>query len=91
MSKKYTTAIVGATGAVGQKIIEQLVKRSFPFSNLKLLASKKSAGKQIDIDGKIYTIEEATPEAFEGVDIAFFSAGALFQKHWLRKLVREAL
>ncbi|MER2262598.1 MAG: aspartate-semialdehyde dehydrogenase [Psychrobacillus sp.] len=80
MSQKYTTAIVGATGAVGQKIMEQLVKRSFPFTNLKLLASKRSAGKQVELDGRTYTIEEATPEAFEGVDIAFFSAGGSISK-----------
>lgn len=80
MSQKFTTAIVGATGAVGQKIIEKLVERSFPFADLKLLASKKSAGKQIEVNGKNYTIEEATPEAFEGVDIAFFSAGGSISK-----------
>lgn len=80
MSQKFTTAIVGATGAVGQKIIEKLVERSFPFAELKLLASKKSAGKQIEVNGKNYTIEEATPEAFEGVDIAFFSAGGSISK-----------
>jgi len=80
MSQGYTVAIVGATGAVGQKIIEKLVERSFPYKTLKLLASKKSAGKQVEISGSSYTIEEATPEAFEGVDIAFFSAGGSISK-----------
>ena len=80
MSQKYTIAVVGATGAVGQKIIEKLVERSFPYSNLKLLASKNSAGKKVEIDGFTYTIEEATPESFEGVDIAFFSAGGSISK-----------
>ncbi len=80
MSQKYTTAVVGATGAVGQKIIEKLVERNFPYGELKLLASKNSAGKQIDINGVTYTIEEAVPEAFEGVNIAFFSAGGAISK-----------
>ena len=80
MSQGYTVAVVGATGAVGQKIIEKLVARSFPYARLKLLASKKSAGKQVEVNGDYYTIEEATPEAFEGVDIAFFSAGGSVSK-----------
>ncbi|QUG41136.1 aspartate-semialdehyde dehydrogenase [Psychrobacillus sp. INOP01] len=80
MSQGYTVAIVGATGAVGQKIIEKLVERSFPYTTLKLLASKKSAGKQVEVNGSSYTIEEATPEAFEGVDVAFFSAGGSISK-----------
>lgn len=80
MSQGYTVAVVGATGAVGQKIIEKLVERSFPYANLKLLASKNSAGKEVEVNGLTYTIEEATPEAFEGVHIAFFSAGGSISK-----------
>jgi len=80
MSQGYTVAIVGATGAVGQKIIEKLVERSFPYKTLKLLASKRSVGKEVNVDGRSYTIEEATPVAFEGVDIAFFSAGGSISK-----------
>ncbi|WP_144509207.1 aspartate-semialdehyde dehydrogenase [Bacillus sp. FJAT-22090] len=80
MSQGYTVAVVGATGAVGQKIIEKLIERSFPYSNLKLLASTRSAGKEMEVKGSTYTIEEATPESFEGVDIAFFSAGGSISK-----------
>ncbi|SDM57034.1 aspartate semialdehyde dehydrogenase [Psychrobacillus sp. OK028] len=80
MSQGYTVAVVGATGAVGQKIIEKLVDRSFPFATLKLLASKKSAGKEVEVNGSTYIIEEATPASFEGVDIAFFSAGGSISK-----------
>lgn len=80
MSQGFTVAVVGATGAVGQKIIEKLVERSFPYTKLKLLASKRSAGKQIEVKGSTYTIEEATPESFEGVDVAFFSAGGAISK-----------
>lgn len=75
MTKELTVAIVGATGAVGTKMKEQLIKRKFPIKHIKFLASAKSAGKEIEFNGKTYIIEEATPESFEGVDVALFSAG----------------
>ncbi|MBG9455230.1 aspartate-semialdehyde dehydrogenase [Lysinibacillus sphaericus] len=75
MTKQLTVAVVGATGAVGTKMMEQLIKRNFPIGDIKFLASARSAGKSIDFNGKTYTIEEATPEAFEGVNVALFSAG----------------
>ncbi|MDN4494301.1 aspartate-semialdehyde dehydrogenase [Ureibacillus aquaedulcis] len=75
MAKELTVAIVGATGAVGTKMKEQLLKRNFPIKHIKFLASARSAGTEIEFGGNTYTIEEATPEAFEGVDVALFSAG----------------
>lgn len=75
MTKQLTVAVVGATGAVGSKMMEQLIKRKFPIGNIKFLASARSAGKSIKFNGQTYTIEEATPEAFEGVNVALFSAG----------------
>ncbi|KMY29595.1 aspartate-semialdehyde dehydrogenase [Lysinibacillus xylanilyticus] len=75
MTKQLTVAVVGATGAVGTKMMEQLIKRNFPIGDIKFLASARSAGKPIEFNGKSYTIEEATPEAFEGVNVALFSAG----------------
>jgi len=75
MAKQLTVAVVGATGAVGTTMMEQLAKRKFPVGKLKLLASKRSAGNELEFAGQTYTIEEATPEAFEGVDVALFSAG----------------
>ncbi|MDM5232289.1 aspartate-semialdehyde dehydrogenase [Lysinibacillus pakistanensis] len=75
MTKQLTVAVVGATGAVGTKMMEQLIKRNFPIGAIKFLASARSAGKPIEFNGKTYTIEEATPEAFEGVNVALFSAG----------------
>ena len=75
MTKQLTVAVVGATGAVGSKMMEQLIKRKFPIDHIKFLASARSAGKPIEFNGKTYTIEEATPEAFEGVNVALFSAG----------------
>ncbi|CEG26847.1 aspartate-semialdehyde dehydrogenase [Bacillus sp. B-jedd] len=70
-----TIAVVGATGAVGQQIIETLTKRDFPYKKLVLLSSARSAGKKVNVGGKEFVIEEAKPESFEGIDIALFSAG----------------
>jgi len=69
-------AIVGATGAVGVEILRVLERRNFPVASLKLLASKRSVGKTLEFRGKPYKVEELTADAFKGVDIAFFSAGA---------------
>ena len=68
-------AIAGVTGAVGQEFLRIIEERKFPFDTLKMLASHRSAGKQIDFMGKTYTVEELTADSFEGVDIALFSAG----------------
>lgn len=77
MAKKssYNVAVVGATGAVGQKIIQILQDRKFPVDTLKPLSSKRSAGKKLTFNGEEVTIEEATTNSFENIDIAFFSAG----------------
>ena len=74
--KKYNVAILGATGAVGQEFLNLIEERNFPFAELKLLASKRSAGKKIQFMGKEYTVEAATDASFEGVDIALFAGGA---------------
>jgi aspartate-semialdehyde dehydrogenase len=73
--KKYNVAVVGATGMVGQTLVQVLEERNFPVGQLKLLASARSANTQVEVGGRTYTVEEACPEAFEGVDVAFFSAG----------------
>lgn len=75
MTKKLNVAVVGATGAVGSKMMEKLIERKFPIASIKFLASARSAGKQIEFNGENYTIEEAKPESFEGIDLALFSAG----------------
>ncbi|MCH5285563.1 MAG: aspartate-semialdehyde dehydrogenase, partial [Akkermansiaceae bacterium] len=75
MTSHPRVAIVGATGAVGVEILSCLETRAFPLSSLKLLASRRSAGKQVLFRGQTHTIEELTPDSFAGVDIALFSAG----------------
>jgi aspartate-semialdehyde dehydrogenase len=71
-----TVAVVGATGVVGRTMIQILNEREFPVGDLRLLASGRSAGRTIFADGRNLEIGEAVPEAFDGVDIALFSAGA---------------
>lgn len=85
----YNVAVVGATGAVGQKMLETLAKRKFPINELKLLSSKRSAGKTLTYNNQTYTVEEATPESFEGVDIALFSAGGGVSKKFAPEAVKR--
>ena len=71
----YTVAVVGATGAVGSQMIKMLEESSLPIDKIRYLASARSAGKVLQFKGQDITIEETTETAFEGVDIALFSAG----------------
>ena len=70
---KKNIAIVGATGSVGTLVRELLLERNFPCGEVRLLASKKSAGKQIDFDGRNLTVQATEPSAFDGVDIVIGS------------------
>lgn len=74
--KKVNLAIVGVTGAVGQEFLKLIEERKFPFADLKMLASSRSAGKKINFMGKEYTVEETTENSFDGVDIALFAGGS---------------
>ena len=74
--REYNVAILGATGAVGQEFIRMIEERNFPYKQLKLLASHRSAGKQISVNGMAHTVEEATAHSFEGIDIALFAGGS---------------
>jgi aspartate-semialdehyde dehydrogenase len=68
-------AVVGATGAVGRTMTQVLVEHGVPYTELRLLASERSAGTTVTVAGTDHMVGLATPEAFEGVDIALFSAG----------------
>jgi aspartate-semialdehyde dehydrogenase len=82
MRRAPNIAIAGVTGAVGQEFLAILEQRNFPFAQLKLLASARSAGKPITFKGKTYTVEELTADSFAGIDIALFSAGGSISKQF---------
>ena len=79
-NKSYRVGIVGATGAVGQELIALLQAHSFPLAELRPLASARSAGRSIDFGNKKIVVQEATGEAFAGLDLAFFAAGTSVTK-----------
>ncbi len=85
----YNVAVVGATGAVGQKMLETLEDRNFPINQLKLLSSSRSAGKKVSFKGTEYTVEEAVPESFDNIHIALFSAGGSVSKKFAPEAVKR--
>ena len=86
---KYNIAVVGATGAVGQEIIDILEERNFPVGKLKLIASKKSEGKKISFLDKKIEIESIKKGIFEDIDIALFSIASDLSKKFAPQAVRE--
>jgi aspartate-semialdehyde dehydrogenase len=80
--------VVGATGAVGTEILRVLEKRDFPVSELIPLASARSAGKTIPFGGEEVLVQEVSEDAFAGVDIAMFSAGATRSKQFAPAAIR---
>jgi aspartate-semialdehyde dehydrogenase len=80
---------MGATGAVGEEIRRILEQRDFPLASLKLLASSRSAGKQLEFRGEKLSVEELVPESFEGVDIVLASAGGSISKQFAPEAVKR--
>ncbi len=80
--KKYVTAVVGATGAVGNEMITTLEQRDFPVEKLRLFASERSEGKTLEFHGKQIPVETLKEDSFKGIDVALFSAGAERSKIW---------
>lgn len=76
MPKKYHVAVVGATGAVGLELLRVMERRNFPVENLRLLASARSTGRKLDFRGREFPVQALEADSFEGVDLAFFSAGS---------------
>ncbi|KAI4357491.1 hypothetical protein L6164_001437 [Bauhinia variegata] len=75
-------AVVGVTGAVGQEFLSVLSDRDFPYRSIKMLASKRSAGRRLTFQENEYVIEELTADSFNGVDIALFSAGGSISREF---------
>ncbi len=78
----FVVAVIGATGAVGVEMARCLEQRNFPVSELRLLASARSAGKTQKFRGRDIKIQELTEASFEGVQIALFSAGGGISKRY---------
>jgi len=87
-SRTPVVAIVGATGAVGIEMLGCLERRRFPLSELRLLASARSAGKTLEFRGKPLAVRELTETSFAGVDLALFSAGSSVSKKFAPLAVR---
>ncbi|WP_318459001.1 aspartate-semialdehyde dehydrogenase [Photobacterium leiognathi] len=82
MSQEYDIAILGATGAVGEAMVEVLEERNFPVRNLYLLASERSSGKVLRFKGKSIRVKNVEEFDWGQVQIALFSAGAEASRHW---------
>ncbi|NLY94278.1 MAG: aspartate-semialdehyde dehydrogenase [Myxococcales bacterium] len=80
MSKALKVAVVGVTGAVGQEMLRVLEERNFPVAELVPVASARSAGRTVTFRGEAHTVRALTPEVFQGVDVALFSAGGSTSK-----------
>ncbi|MBX6394309.1 MAG: aspartate-semialdehyde dehydrogenase [Alicyclobacillaceae bacterium] len=89
MTKGLTVAVVGATGAVGRKMIETLEARNFPVETFIPMASSRSAGTTVTFRNQAVQVIEARPEAFEGIDVALFSAGAKTSRALAPEAVRR--
>lgn len=87
--KSYSVAILGATGAVGQQMMQCLVEQDFPVGELRLLASARSAGRTMAFKGEQLVVREACPEAFDGVDIVLGAADDATARALLPEAVRR--
>ena len=87
--RKPNIAILGATGVVGREIIKIIDELGIEFNDIKFLSSAKSAGKKLNFQGKTYTVEEAKPESFDGVNIVLASAGASTSKIFAPEIVKR--
>ena len=89
MGKLFNVAVAGATGAVGNQMIACIEERGFPVKNLKLLATRKSAGRKLRFKGEEIPVEELTETSFRGVDIGIFSAGGATSQRYAPFAARD--
>ena len=87
--RKPNIAILGATGVVGREILKIMDELDVQYNELKLLSSAKSAGKELEFQGKKYTVEEAKPESFDGINIVIASAGGSTSKKFASEIVKR--
>ena len=89
MTRKPNIAILGATGVVGREILKVMDELKVPFNEIKFLSSAKSAGTEIEFQGKEYTVEEAKPESFDGINIVLASAGGSTSQKFAPEIVKR--
>lgn len=82
MTDQYNVAIMGATGAVGQVMLEILAERNFPIAELRLLASARSVGRELEFRGEKIAVQELKEDSFAGIDIVLASAGGSLSKQY---------
>ncbi len=87
--KKPNIAILGATGVVGREILKIMDELNVEYNELKLLSSAKSAGTELEFQGKKYIVEEAKPESFDGINIVIASAGGSTSKKFAPEIVKR--
>ena len=87
--KKPNIAILGATGVVGREITKIVDELKIDFNEIKFLSSSKSAGTKLEFQGKTYTVEEAKPESFDGVNIVLASAGGSTSQKFAPEIVKR--
>ena len=82
MADQYNVAVMGATGAVGEVMLRILAERRFPVGELRLLASSRSAGRELELAGARHTVQELTADSFGGIDLVLASAGGSISKEF---------
>ncbi|MFG2826162.1 aspartate-semialdehyde dehydrogenase [Streptomyces sp. NPDC048434] len=82
-------ALVGATGAVGTTLIELIEERGFRYRDVRLVASPRSAGRELTVEGRPYRVEALDTFDFSAVDLAFFSAGSSVSRKWVPAAVAQ--
>ena len=88
-ARPLTVAVLGASGAVGQELLQLLDERQFPIAELRLLASARSAGQKQQWKGQELIVQEVSADAFQGVDLVLASAGGSVSKQW-RQAITDA-
>jgi len=78
---KYNIAVVGATGAVGRRMLATLEERNFPVGRLSALASARSVGQRLPFRGGVAEVKELREDSFMGIDIALFLLGVLLVRN----------
>ena len=86
--KQYNVAVVGATGLVGGEMINVLLQRKFPYKSLRLFATSRSAGKQIQVNNETIIVEDVENSDFSGIELALFAGGDIASRKYAPEFVK---